>query len=321
VPTPGGAAIWRHSTVRQIVTHPGYTGTAVAYRFRRSHGPGQRTHLHVRPVEEHVTLPEGTIPPLVDAHVAAAVAARLAYNKQTATRNNPDPEAFLLRAGFVACGYCGGSVAGCWHTTDRWRYPVYCVTHGDRAEPCPKISISARELDAAVWRKVEGLLTRPELVAHELERLRQNDPTARDLAAVDASLRAARQRVENLVPTLGLFSDPALAAPVVAEIERAQQHVRALERERDGILARRGTWEEAERRLDALEEWCRTVAANLGELTYQDKRDALLALGVHVTLYRADHEPHYQITASIPLELPEDTQPDGETARFVDTTP
>ena len=70
------------------------------------------------------------------------------------------------------------------------------------------------------------------------------------------------------MPTLALFSDPALAAPVVAEIERAQQQVRALEQEREGILARRGTWEEAERRLDALEEWRRTVSAEHAAATW-----------------------------------------------------
>src|SRR5438067_6044745 len=48
VPTPGRAAIWCHTTVRRIVTHPGYTGTAVAYRLRRSHEPGQPTRLHER---------------------------------------------------------------------------------------------------------------------------------------------------------------------------------------------------------------------------------------------------------------------------------
>jgi hypothetical protein len=36
-------------------------------------------------------------------------------------------------------------------------------------------------------------------------------------------------------------------------------------------------------------------------LTYAEKRLALEALNVRVRLYRTDHEPRYEITASIPL--------------------
>ena len=53
-------------------------------------------------------LPAGTIPRIVDPGTFAGVARRLATNKQRSVRNALFPEAALLRAGYVRCGYCGG---------------------------------------------------------------------------------------------------------------------------------------------------------------------------------------------------------------------
>lgn len=53
-----------------------------------------------------------------------------------------------------------------------------------------------------------------------------------------------------------------------------------------------------------LEEGCRRVGANLGNLTYEQRRLTLDALGVEARVYRSDHEPRYVIMASIPLDRP-----------------
>ena len=49
-------------------------------------------------------------------------------------------------------------------------------------------------------------------------------------------------------------------------------------------------------------QWCRTVADHLGALIYEQKRLALDALGIQVQLWKADHTPRFQITATIPLD-------------------
>ncbi len=69
------------------------------------------------------------------------------------------------------------------------------------------------------------------------------------------------------------------------------------------MLARRDAWHAVQGQLDSVEDWCRQVAANLGDLTYEQKRQALTALEVRVRLYRADHDPRYEITAALPLEI------------------
>ena len=67
------------------------------------------------------------------------------------------------------------------------------------------------------------------------------------------------------------------------------------------IIGRRRAWEAAQAKLTELEAWCRHVAANLGTLTYEQKRLALDALGVRVRVWHPDHTPRYDITAALPL--------------------
>ena len=78
-------------------------------------------------------------------------------------------------------------------------------------------------------------------------------------------------------------------------------HQRSLDAERRLLLSRRAEWEAGRKRLADLQAWCRLVATNLRALTYQEKRDALMALGIGVRAWEQDHDPRYVITASIPL--------------------
>jgi hypothetical protein len=93
----------------------------------------------------------------------------------------------------------------------------------------------------------------------------------------------------------------AAGQPLLADLELLAQERRRLEAERAVVLAQRAGWEQAEARLDDLQDWCRRMALNLETLTYDERRAALTTLGVEVLGYRADHTPRYEITARIPL--------------------
>ena len=106
-----------------------------------------------------------------------------------------------------------------------------------------------------------------------------------------------------------MFEEPEAAAPLVAEIEALRRQQRSFEAERVAVLARRTGWEEGQRRLADLQRWCQRVSTRLGELTYEQKRLALEALGVEVRVWKADHEPRYVITAQLDLESLPKTDP------------
>lgn len=71
--------------------------------------------------------------------------------------------------------------------------------------------------------------------------------------------------------------------------------------ERNARARRRVLWEVAEDRLDQIAGWCKTVAMNLEEMFYQQKRLTLDALGVKARIYRAGRLPRYEIEATIPM--------------------
>jgi hypothetical protein len=49
-------------------------------------------------------------------------------------------------------------------------------------------TLSQPAVDSAVWAKVSAILSHPDVIARELVALRENDPTATDVAAVDKML-------------------------------------------------------------------------------------------------------------------------------------
>ena len=152
-----------------------------------------------------------------------------------------------------------------------------------------------------MWDRVFSVLTSPDVIEHEIERLRQDDPTGDDLESIDRMLTSLKTQEQRLVDSLVLFSDQHAASTVVQRIEQLQERQREMAEDREQILARRDAWEASQTQLDQLSEWCRTIASQLSDFDYDRKRLALDALGVQVEVFRHDHDPRYVITAGIPI--------------------
>ena len=306
VPTASGrpGARWLPAAVHHILRHPSYCGRAAAWRHASTRGRGQMTRtMRLRPDGDHVALPAGVVPALVDETTFEAVQARLKLGRQRSVRNARDPEVALLRGGYARCGYCGRSLR-VWRSSTRARgdFVGYRCARADKLPgACEGFTINARTLDGAAWGRIERILTNPEIVADELRRLRRDDPTAADLAAVDRQLAEIERQQRAKVAHLDKL-DPDSAALLYEQLALLSERRKALEAERDGIAARRRGWQEARGRLDELEAWCRNVAGKVGRLTWEQKRLALDALGVGAKVWHSNHDPHFEITAGIPMK-------------------
>jgi site-specific DNA recombinase len=283
IPSPTGLPVWFRSTLSGILQTTAYRGELRAYRFSVVGTSA-------------LALPDDVVPALVSPAVFADVAAQLQRNRQQAVRHNRAPEATLLRGGFAVCGYCGRTLHVTSHSgTASHVYRCEMVrTHRDR---CAAPSVSAAVLDRAVWSKVERILLHPELLAAELTALQAADPTAADVAAIDRTLADVRRRQRNLVNRLADEDDADVASLLRDKLAELRDQAQRLDAERREVLARRAEWEAATARLAGIEAWCRGVATQLAAFTYEDKRAALTALQVKVTLYRADHTPRWVVTA------------------------
>jgi hypothetical protein len=134
-------------------------------------------------------------------------------------------------------------------------------------------------MDQAVWSKVEAVLTRPEVIAAELARLRASDPVTADVAAIDRRSAEIIRKLRNLIDLLADTDDTDVAALIQEDVKGLAAQKRQLDAERAQAEAQRDAWHLPQDRLADLEAWRRTAAANLGSITYEERRLALRALG------------------------------------------
>jgi site-specific DNA recombinase len=307
VPSPGGRSAWDFSTIGRLLRDPVYAGEAVAFRTQRlprdhrldkTGRPLKHGRTVARSEEERIPLPAGTVPPLVDRATFDAVQDQLPRNKRESRRSAIDPEAHLLRGGYVHCGHCGRVMV----VNHKKGYAVYVCTTAKRFPgQCGFHAISTRLLDELVWAKVWTTLRHPERVRDEAARRRAiGDPTTdADLAAVDGSLAEVerdRRRQARLLALLDDLDDERTIGEIKGRLAALAQRKQQLEDERAGVLVRRADWEAELARLDNLVACCEMVNGNLTSLGYADKRDALLYLNVQATVWRGDHSPRWRVT-------------------------
>ena len=294
IPAPRSVRQWARSTVAYLLAHQAYIGRAVAYRTAEARQDGKRRRVP-RPEAEWVALPEGVIPPLIAPATFAAVRAQLARNQAQAARRSLDPQAYLLRAGYAICGVCGKTLVatGAGQRSGRV-YPTYRAAQARHRECAPGgtgFSISATELDADIRAEVARRLLDPSIIERELLGRHDADPVADALALVDRSLEEARRKQANLAAALPLLDDEEARAPVVVALNDLAARLKSLRAEREGLQVQRHDWQLGREEVRTLAEWCRTAAENLAAFTYDDWRDALLALGVRVHIFPDGRTP------------------------------
>lgn len=300
VRTPRKQKDWVHTTVRGILVNPSYMGHRAGFRWQATRNEQGGTTMIERPAAEQIPLPAGVVPPLVTADVFETVQQRMRLNKERVGRNLRYPEIALLRGGYARCGVCGGTLSprrsgpgGKW-----WQYR--CIRGMSLDPTCTGTHIAVHRLDGPVWARVSRVLLTPEVIGAEITRQQAEDPTAADLARLDGERAQVARQQQNLVDQLANVSGrvATLVTEKLAELERLQTR---LDDERGACVQRQAAWREAQRRLGELQTWCRTVAANLDTLDFAGRRDALEALGVRVTVWRKEHVPRWDVTASVPL--------------------
>ena len=280
--------------------HPIYAGRPVAYRTTGVRKRGN-AYLNTRPKTRGFRCPSDLAPPLLTSDEFTAIKARLEYNRQTAPRNNVDPTGALLRCGIGVCGYCERPLSVTRRDGRGHMYRCHPVRRDRKG--CPSFGVMAEILDRAVWEKAELVLTDPDIIAQEVARRAKDDGLEEDLIAIDRRLRVVEEQRKRLAKAIASVADDEAVAPLLVELESLASSVKVLRAERQEIQRRAVDDAATQQRLMDLSDWCRRVAGNLPTLTYHDKRMVLEALGVSVRVFKADHEPRWEITmAPLPVE-------------------
>jgi site-specific DNA recombinase len=209
-PTSRGGSHGHPATVKGILSHEVYAGTAYGHRddeveprrWRggRSAAERQRHHPRHRPRDEWIAV---DVPPLVSHERFARVQALRPLRPAESRRNNTRRDS-LLRAR-VRCAVCGLAASGRprgAHTYDLCNGHLSRVSTG-RAQQCRVRTIRGDRLDSMVWDDICRLLSTPEISTEALHRARagelvQDDRDARLQHRQQARRRAERQ-IERLV--------------------------------------------------------------------------------------------------------------------------
>jgi hypothetical protein len=152
---------------------------------------------------------------------------------------------------------------------------------------CVHPTITTPRLDEPVWEGIKVVLQDPSLIERAVERRRADGGLDRDLATLDTQLLAVVEKQARTARAIAAVDDDDAAAPLLAELPLLAERKNALQRERDDLMRRIADHEVEQARVSSLAAWCRRVSANLSELTYEGKRDALAWLGVEVRVWRA----------------------------------
>jgi site-specific DNA recombinase len=306
--SPRGKEHWNSITIKAMIANPLYRGDAYAWcwKTKPTANPQAKSGRKYRDLSDAIKLPDGIVPPIIDDVLWNTVQERLKGAKHQSRPQSKNREAALLRGGFAKCGYCGWNATPIKSSDGYWFYR--CEQIGKPGCTCPAWTLSVPKIDAVIWDKVARRLLDGETIRAELERRLGDDPTAADVSATERAINDIVRRQTNIAKSISLIDDQEAQEPLVRELEALRSQQKALAQERDLLLSRRQNWESAQRHIDSLEAWCNQVASNLDSLDYDQRREALQAFGVRVTIYRTGHDPRYEIRATIPLDVTSETQ-------------
>src|SRR5579859_44392 len=312
IPGPRGPE-WSPSMVKKMLNETAYYGEAYANRYklvRVRHGEQMVRRKVLRPPEEWVRYPEGVVPPIIDQQTFDAAKQLREGNKRTSARRLADPEKYLLRSGFVFCGECGDRLyvhrqsPGYGQRTSYWctsRNHGHDLPPEQRRRNGVQVAIRADTLDTAVWERVVDLLDNPDHLTAEIERMRANDPTETDLAAIDRSLVKVSRSIDGMSRGFAAVQTDAAREILAHQLDAAAAHQRQLQDERARVLERRQGWLDAQRRVDDVQAWLVELRGAVKDMPYTLKRRALLALDLRVTVHPKNHDPRWEATARIPF--------------------
>jgi site-specific DNA recombinase len=301
IPTPAGGVVWTHSTLRGILLNTVYFGDVQAGKRQmvEIRQDGRRRKIQKWRPEDERRVIEGAAEPYISRDRYEVIRERLVRNKLEASRNNRNPTATLLRAGFIRCGYCRRLMSAGQSGHRAGDYVYRCARHNSQ-HGCSGGTIHAREIDQIVWDYAYRLLTQPDIIEHELERLRTADPTEADMQTIDRAILSLTKNQTRIARSVAVLDDEDAAAPLLAELKTLGGQRKRLENEREGLIQRRASWEMEQARIEVVKAMVRDALPDtIAEADYDDKRRALDALGIMVTLYRVGHEPRWEITTAI----------------------
>lgn len=294
VPSPNGKAVWRPTTVHNILTNEAYTGIGYAFKRKFTRVPEKGMHREIKPREEWIQLDSDCIPQIIDPDTFQKLQDALERNKVNSPRNNPDAQDTLCRAGLAICGYCHSTLT-VERNLKRGSISYHCYKRKQGYGECKGCYARAHFVDEIAMRKAIEVIRRPSEIEEELESRKIEDPTKGSLQAAETVLKTTIDSIIQWTHTFETTKEQRMREFAEARISELLEQKEAQEQQYDKLLRFRINWEDATRALDEFKAWCiaqRPIMDNPDyNPTYKEKRDTLEMIGIRVIVYQKGHKP------------------------------
>jgi hypothetical protein len=315
IPT-GREADWHLSSVARMLADEYVIGKAAVFVHHTSNNPGTKKLTKARPKEEWVYLPEGVVPPILvtedgkpDIALFERVQQRKSINKENATRNNSNPENYLLRGSYIKCGYCGRNMnAANIGTQGKDRFTYICFSDSNQNNKCSTglyVRVNANIGDDAAWSKALEIIRDPLEVDRKIEARRTEDPNADrrqhitgELAKIKANQKRLRDRLEDEDLDDDTYADLKLRLQNLAAMKREYEHELSIE------IDTHAEWLKVQEQLNHFHKRCQEMREKLDDHNYEPcydfKRDAVEFFGIIVRVRKPQDPPRITVESSPP---------------------
>ena len=274
---------WSRHTVYRVLTNIAYTG---------------------KTLYEGIELSSTITPQIINEELFKTARKQLKINYQKASRNSK--REYLLH-GHLYCRQCGRAY---WthiciqrRKNKKYEYRRYVCSGALRIESfasrCQNKGWMAGKLEEIVWQKIEKILSQPELIITEINKLHQ---CANQKNHVDTELKHVQRRIKTLAKEQEQLLQWALKGfpeEAVIQTNKSINEKRAnLAIQEKELHEKLENCQEAAMNLPKIEGFIQFVQNKLTNLDYQTKRLALMALSTKIWIDGYDVE----ITGSIPLD-------------------
>jgi len=250
-----------------------------------------------------------SVPALVSQEVFDCVQAKLALNKQRASRNNK-AHRYLLRA-LVSCGVCQSA---CIARTTKHGHSYYmcrCAVqpiYSQHDQRCEARYSPAQQLDSLVWQDLCELIAHPENIAHALERAHGGHWLPQELQARKDALRKGQRSLTHQLERLTeAYLQGVIPLPEYQrrrrDVEQKQQALATQEKQLEGQVDR---YKDLTGMVQSITAFCQRVQTGLAHATFAQQRTLVELLVDRVLVANGDVEIRYAIP----------THPRGEMTRF-----
>jgi len=294
IPTQKGHEAWHRMTVIQHLTNGNYRGYPYAVNYRKTKD-GSASYRKTTE-REQVRLPEGVYPCVIPPDEFDAIQEQLHRNQEFSPCNNHHPNESLLR-GLVYCGICARRMHVLRYNRRKNYLDYYCKQNRGNSEAIHhhNVSISVTHLDSLAWEFALPYLQMPQRIREHIASLREQVEPKNRIETLEATLQQTKQRIVNLFAVAEIAQDD-----ITRQLYR--EHLAALEkdlRDTELLLLRFSNTAERNQKLFAaierFEAWAASQQPFLQdgayEITKEDKRAALLVLGVKATVFPTQGYP------------------------------